>query len=129
MVDISDADFLDFESKLKNQRLSKESLKLNSAFVIDYFPSGKVDVKEDYFSDTLSYQIKQSCTIDDFKVSKKIRRCYRFKSKRCRKSVQIHQPQIERIFCTICQRSWEKEKFNRRINVLYHETKSENNYS
>ena len=63
VVDISDVDFLDFESKLKNQKLPKESLKINSAFVIDYFPSGKVDLKEDYFSDAVSYQIKQSCTI------------------------------------------------------------------
>ena len=56
---------------MKNQKPSKESLKIYSAFVIDYFPSGNVDVKEDYFFDAVSYQLKQPCTIDDFKVSKK----------------------------------------------------------
>ena len=70
MVDKSDIVSLDFKNNLKSENIPKQSLKINSAFVINYLASGGVCVQENYTGNAKFYVIQPSCTFDDFKVSK-----------------------------------------------------------
>ena len=69
-VDKSDIVFLNLETKLKNEKISKQSLKINSAFVINYRVSKEVHVQRNYNGKAKSYVIQPSCTFNDFKVLK-----------------------------------------------------------